>query len=269
MDRHDLTDMEWNAIRKYLPAERPRRPGRTWCSHRTVINGILWILAAGAPWRDLPERYGNWSTVYKRFVRWRKSGIWDRIYMNVLRSLDRELDIDDSLWCVDGTIVRAHRSAAGSRSSEATEPTNHALGRSQGGFSTKIHMLTSGQGIPLAFVLTPGQAHESRSLESLFEQQLLAKTRKPKALAGDKAYSSNKIRTKLLSQGVKDVIPTRSTEKRNAKFPKATYRKRNIVERVFGWLKENRRIATRYEKQANNYLAFLKIASTRMLLNWH
>lgn len=182
--------------------------------------------------------------------------------------MDRDLDIDDSLWCVDGTVIRAHRSAAGSRSTEAGEPTDHALGRSQGGFSTKIHLLTSGHGIPLAFALTPGQAHESKSLAVLLENHSLTKTRKPKALAGDKAYSSNAIRENLSRQNIKDVIPTRNNERRRLHFAKTKYRQRNIVERVFGWLKENRRIATRYEKQAQNYLAFLKIAAARMLLNW-
>ena len=68
MDRHDLTDREWNAIRKFLPPERPTKRGRPWCSHRQVVNGVFWILASGAPWRDLPEKYGNWSTVYKLWL---------------------------------------------------------------------------------------------------------------------------------------------------------------------------------------------------------
>ena len=156
MDRHDLTDREWDAIRKYLPKERTGQPGRPWCSHRQVINGILWILAAGAPWRDLPQSYGNWSTVYKRFCRWRKSGLWDRIFESLLKRVDGDCGLDDSLWCVDGSVIRAHRCAAGSRSQEAGEPENHALGRSQGGYSTKVHLLTSGCGLPLAFVLTSG-----------------------------------------------------------------------------------------------------------------
>jgi len=268
MARHDLTESEWNTIRKYLPSERPRKPGRRWCSHRCTINGILWILAVGAPWRDLPDRFGKWSTVYKRFARWRRSGLWDKIFKCTLRQMNRELDIDNSMWCVDGTVIRAHRSAAGSRSVEDGEPADHALGRSQGGFGTKIHLLTSGCGIPLSFALTPGQSHESKSFDDLLENHLLTRATVPQALAGDKAYSSKAIRENLNHKSIQDVIPTRSNEHKRENFDKAKYRQRNIVERVFGWLKENRRIATRYEKQAQNYLAFLKIAATRMLLNW-
>ena len=268
MDRHDLTESEWNAIREFLPEECPHKAGRRWCSHRDVINGILWILAVGAPWRDLPDRFGNWSTVYKRFVRWRRAGLWDKIFEQVLIRMDRELDIDNTMWCVDGSIVRAHRSAAGSRSDENGEPADHALGRSQGGYGTKIHMLTSGHGIPLAFALTPGQAHESKLLGKLIKNHLLKKPTIPHALAGDKAYSSNANRQILRSQNIQDVIPTRRDEQQHNNFCKAKYRRRNIIERVFGWLKENRRVATRYDKQALNYLAFIKIAAVRMLLNW-
>ena len=268
MDRHHLTDKEWNAIRNFLPKERTERPGRPWTPHRQVINGILWILAAGAPWRDLPKDYGNWSTVYKRFCRWRKCGLWDRIYTSLLRKLERDCGIDDSLWCVDGSIVRAHRCAAGSRSTEAGEPENHALGRSQGGYSTKVHLLTDGHGIPLALALTPGQAHESKSLETLLNAVPLRSQKRPDALAGDKAYSSTQIRKRLQKRNITDVIPRRKNEKRCGRFHPAKYRRRNIVERVFGWLKEKRRIATRYEKQALNYLAFLKIAAIRLILEW-
>jgi len=268
MDRHVLTDAEWNAIRRFFPKERTGKRGRPWCSHRQVVNGVLWVLAVGAPWRDLPSAYGNWSTVYKRFCRWRKSGLWDRIFESVLRRVDRTCGIDDSLWCIDGSIIRAHRCAGGSRSNEPEEPENHALGRSQGGFGTKVHLISSGCGIPLAFVLTPGQQHESTVFETLLSAVPFGAKRKPLALAGDKAYSSNAIRRTIAKHKMKDVIPTKSNEKRNPRFSKSTYKRRNIVERVFGWLKENRRIATRYDKQSLNYLAFLKIASVRMMLEW-
>lgn len=268
MDRHHLTDGEWNAIRKFLPEERTGRPGRPWSPHRQVIDGILWVLAAGAPWRDLPRSYGNWSTVYRRFCRWRKSGLWDQIFSTLLRRLERHGGIDYSLWCIDGTVIRAHRCAAGSRSGEAGEPENHALGRSQGGFSTKVHLVTDARGIPLALALTPGQAHESKSLETLLQEVPLQRRKRPEALAGDKAYSSAKIRQLLQQRNILDVIPRRKDEKRSGRFHRAKYRRRNIVERVFGWLKEKRRIATRYEKQALNYLAFLKIAAIRLILEW-
>ena len=268
MDRHDLTDHEWNAIRRFLPKERTGGPGRPWLSHREVVNGILWVLAVGAPWRDLPPQYGNWSTVYKRFRRWQKIGLWDRIFAASLRRYEREYGIDRSLWCVDGSVVRAHRSSAGACSTSDEEPEDHALGRSQGGFSTKVHLLTDGLGIPLAVTLTAGQSHESKSLMHLLESVPDRIIKRPEALAGDKAYDSEWLREALRKKRIVDVIPRRKHKRKRERFHPAKYRRRNVVERVFGWLKEQRRIATRYDKLAANYLAFMKIAATRLLLKW-
>jgi transposase len=78
-----------------------------------IVNGILWILHTGAPWRDLPERYGHWTTVYGRFNRWRRDGTWTRIATSLLDELDERGLIDRDLWCVDGTVIRASRAAAG------------------------------------------------------------------------------------------------------------------------------------------------------------
>src|SRR5262245_8312314 len=118
MDRHDLTDLEWSAIRSFLPVERTGRAGRPWLPHRQVLNGICWILSSGAAWRDLPPQYGNWKSVSNRFYRWRKEGLWDRVFTVLLQRLDRRGALDRSLWCIDCSIVRAHRVAAGSQSME-------------------------------------------------------------------------------------------------------------------------------------------------------
>jgi transposase len=85
MSRPDLTNTEWNAIRHFLPARKTGRPGRPWAKHRRVINGILWILKTGSPWRDLPEEFGKWQTVYNRFGRSIIEGVWDRIYCRLLQ----------------------------------------------------------------------------------------------------------------------------------------------------------------------------------------
>jgi transposase len=111
MARHELTDREWEAIHALLPSEK--RPGRPWRNHRQVINGMLWVLATGAPWRDLPKRYGPWQTVYDRFARWRQDGTIQRIMTGVRENLDEEGLIDWDLWCIDGASVRAGRAAAG------------------------------------------------------------------------------------------------------------------------------------------------------------
>lgn len=80
-----------------------------------MLNGMLWILRTGAPWRDLPERYGPWSSVASRFYRWRKAGVWDRLWAEILRQVDADELLDWNVHFVDGTVVRAHQHAAGAK----------------------------------------------------------------------------------------------------------------------------------------------------------
>ena len=151
MSRHNLTDSEWKTIRVFLPAERSGKAGRPWKPHRTVVNGILFVLHTGIAWEDLPSEFGKFKTVYNRFRRWVKSGLWDRIFESLIDRILKAGEIDFELWCVDGTVIRAHRVASGAPKSNETAMENaekHALGRSRGGYSTKLHFLTDGQGIP-------------------------------------------------------------------------------------------------------------------------
>lgn len=106
--------MEWERLKPLLPPQKAW-VGRPPKDHRRIINGIFWILRTGAPWRDLPERYGKWTTVVSRFYRWRKAGIWDR----VLAALQAQSDVNGQLdWekhYIDATIIRAHQHAAGAK----------------------------------------------------------------------------------------------------------------------------------------------------------
>jgi transposase len=110
--RHELSDAEWARLAPLLP---PRKPGRVRQDDRRILNGIVWKLATGAPWRDLPERYGSWQTVYTRFWRWTRAGIWDRLFAAVQRQADAAGEIDWELHFVDGTVIRAHQHAAGAK----------------------------------------------------------------------------------------------------------------------------------------------------------
>lgn len=112
--RHELTDEQWEKLRPLLPPQKPHT-GRPSKDHRTVINGILWIIKTGAPWEDLPERYGSPKTVSSRLYRWRKAGIWDRILAELQRLGDTLGEVQWTIQYVDGTIVRAHQSAAGAK----------------------------------------------------------------------------------------------------------------------------------------------------------
>ena len=112
--RHELTDEQWAKLEPLLPPEKPPigKPNRP---HRTVVNGILWRIRTGAPWRDLPERYGPWRTVYSRFRRWRQAGIWDRVLAALQADADARGELGWSLHFLDGTIIRAHPHAAGAK----------------------------------------------------------------------------------------------------------------------------------------------------------
>ncbi len=114
MDTSDLTDVQWERLCPLLPPQKART-GRPAKDHRTVLNGILWILRTGSPWRSLPERHGSWKTVSSRFYRWQKAGVWDRILSSLQRQADAEGRLDWSLHFVDSTVIRAHQHAAGAK----------------------------------------------------------------------------------------------------------------------------------------------------------
>jgi transposase len=112
MRRYELEDHQWNQIADLFPSSEGKRGGQ-WQEHRRVVNGMLWVLCSGAPWRDLPERYGKWSTVYERMRRYRKEGFFDLILQRLQVKLNEQGLIDFDLWQVDSTIIRAHKSASG------------------------------------------------------------------------------------------------------------------------------------------------------------
>jgi len=112
--RYEISDARWDRIAPLFPQRtRPGKAGRPPCDNRPIVNGILWVLHTGAPWRDLPESYGPWQTVFCRFNAWRRDGTWVRIVTSLLDELDDKGLLDHDLWCVDGTVVRASRAAAG------------------------------------------------------------------------------------------------------------------------------------------------------------
>lgn len=112
MKRHSLTDEQWKLVQPLI-SRKQARTGRPPRDRRLMLDGIFWILGTGAPWRDLPERFGPWQTVYDHFARWRRDGIFAKIVEALQVKLDQRGLIDWELWCVDGASVRAARAAAG------------------------------------------------------------------------------------------------------------------------------------------------------------
>jgi transposase len=114
MHRHDLTNEQWARLEPLLPPQKPWT-GRPNADHRQIINGILWILRTGAPWPDLPERYGPSGTVSSRYYRWRQQGIWNRIFADLQSQADAENNLDWTIHFVVSTVIRAHQHAAGAK----------------------------------------------------------------------------------------------------------------------------------------------------------
>jgi transposase len=161
----------------------------------------------------------------------------------------------------------------GGKSKTDGEPADHALGLSHGGFGTKLHLATEGNGLPIGFVLTIGNRNECPTFEPLMRaaRQCRSRCRWPKRLAADKGYSADKLRLWLIKRHISVVIPMRDNEHVNdrncfGRFNKHAYRNRNVVERCIGWLKNCQRICTRYEKLAVNFGAMITLAMIVMCL---
>jgi transposase len=274
MARDILTDEQWERIRPLLPPQKPTT-GRPSKDHRTVVNAILWIDRTGAPWRDLPSEYGPWQSVATRF--YLPLGEGGRVGAGAggtptasgcLRGVRLEV-------ASRGRERGSGAPACGGRAkkglcSGAAEPGEdpEALGRSRGGFTTKIHLRAEGGGKPVAILITAGQRNEQSLFEALMETGAVKRAGRgrprirPDRVAGDKGYSSSKkIRAYLQKRGIGAVIAHRDNERRAGRFDKEAYRERNVVKRLIGRLKQFRRVATRYEKRAENYRAMLTIAA--------
>ncbi|MFJ8709907.1 IS5 family transposase [Streptomyces anulatus] len=272
-----LTDAQWARIEPLLPDRTPRRSGR-WRDHRQVIDAIAFKYRTGTPWMDLPEHFGSWKGAHIRLRKWAADGTWERLFTTLLAQADAEGDLD---WivAVDSTIIRAHQHAAGARpkGAPAGEPDDHALGRSRGGLTTKIHLAADSRCRPLAFVLTPGQAGDTPAFP-----EVMARIRVPRPVGrprttpdvvlADKAYSSRAIRPQLRQRGIRAVILQPSDQAANRKrrgrlgghppaFDREAYKRRNTVRRYINKLKQWRGLATRYDKTATIYLAGLHIAA--------
>ncbi|MFK4070558.1 IS5 family transposase [Streptomyces sp. NPDC029674] len=271
-----LTDAQWARIEPLLPDRTPRRGGR-WRDHRQVIDAIAFKYRTGTPWMDLPEHFGSWKGAHNRLRKWACDGTWEKVFIALLAQADTEGDLD---WivAVDSTIVRAHQHAAGPvKRGSGRRAGRHALGRSRGGLTTKIHLAADSRCRPLAFVLTPGQAGDApafpKVMASLRVPRRTGRPRTtPEMILADKAYSSRAIRTHLRQRGIRAVIPQPSDQvtkrKRRGRsggrppaFDREACKQRNTVERCINKLKQWRGLATRYDKTATVYLAGLHIAA--------
>ena len=252
MTRYRLRDDQWERIKDWLPG-RIGHVGASAQDNRRFVEAVLYRYRAGIPWRDLPDRYGDWKNTHRRFSRWAKSGIWQQVFEYLAADADNEYAM------IDSTIVRAHQHSAGAPKKDQDQ----AIGRSRGGLSTKIHALVDALGNPLVFLLTAGQAHDRVGADALLPQMAADR------LIADKAYDADaRVLEPLARRRQSRRHPAATqTALHLHDFNRELYKERHLIENFFCKLKQFRAIATRYDKTARNFLAAIHLAAAIIWLN--
>jgi transposase len=244
MTRQMLSSGEWALLK-----DRLQSIGRIWKHgqddrNRHFVEAVYYLLRTGLPWADLPAAFGNSDAVRKRFRRWCKGGIWQWLFEGTVPAEQIEK------LMLDGTITKAHRSAAGARGGAEED-----IGRSRGGRTTKIGaaVCATTQKI-IRVVLAPGQRNDC-----VLAKALLGPTQGAAVIA-DKAFDTDAIRSDLAARGCTAVIPSKANRRRPQKLNKALYRWRHGIENVFARAKDLIRITLRRDKTSTSYLGFLYLA---------
>jgi len=241
MPRLMLTEEHWSKLKKIMREESIYdKPGLL-----LMVEGMLYRMRTGCPWRDLPAQFGRWNSVYKKFNAWSVSGKWRRIFRRLAHDPDVEWEF------IDGSYIKAHQHSAGSAGTAA-----QAIGKSRAGNTSKIHLAVDSYGLPIEFVVTGGEIHDS-----VVASELIALLPAADAVVADKGYDSEAIRAQIEKKGAKAVIPRKSNSViGNADMDWALYRYRHLVENAFARLKQFRAIATRYDKLKRNYESTVAMA---------
>lgn len=212
---------------------------------RMTVEAMLYRMRTGCPWRDLPEVFGGWNRIYKRFNAWSACGKWLKIFKALVIEPDME-------WAfIDGSYAKAHQHSAGAACGH-----DEAIGKSRAGNTSKIHLAVDAQGLPIEFEITGGQVNDCTQAATL-----IAKLPTAQVIVADKGYDSESIREQVERQGAKAVIPRRRTSvKGNADLDKGLYRNRHLVENAFARLKHYRAVASRFDKLKRNYESVVAMA---------
>jgi transposase len=252
----ELSDEQWAAVRRFIPSRERKRArgqrGRPWGDARAVLDGVLWVLRTGAPWSELPRRYPPRSTCHRRFQAWQRQGVFCRILRGLTKRLQAACLLDLSEAFIDGSHAGAKRGGA-------------LVGRTRRGNATKIMAIADGHSLPIAVSIASGQRHEAplvlETLQARFTRVL------PERLVGDCAYDSDGLDAELRTRDVEMIAPHHPRRRRKTQDgrPLRRYWRRWQVERLFAWLFSFRRLVTRYEHHAANFLGMLQLACIAIL----
>ncbi|MGH8613442.1 MAG: IS5 family transposase [Gammaproteobacteria bacterium] len=246
MARQILRNDQWDRI-SGLPPGKAGDPGVTAKDPRRFVEAVLWILRTGAPWRDWPPELGNWHTTYTRFPRWNRTGVWARLLEAVSSDADREEVL------LDSSAIRAHPHAAVAQKKHGAQ----VSGRSRGGWGTKIRRIADTLGNPLTFRLAGAEQADITQAQPLLET-----IGSPGAVIAEKGCDADDFVAAMDTIGAQPVIPPRSNQRPPRVWDKDRYRARHLIENPFACLKPFRRLATRYDKLASQFAAFVILAST-------
>ncbi|MFF1510798.1 IS5 family transposase [Streptomyces sp. NPDC058326] len=264
-------------IEPLLPDRTPR-PGRRWRDHRQVIDAIAFKYRTGTPWMDLPTHFGSWKDRPQPAAEMgRRRHLGEGLHRPARPGRRRRRPRPGRRGRLHRRPGSPARRRGPSKGAPAGEPDDHALGRSRGGLTNRIHLAADSRCRPLAFVLTPGQTGDAPAFPEVMARLRVPRPvdrprTTPDVVLTDKAHSSRAIRTPLRQHGIRAVIPQPSDQAANRKrrgsrggrppaFDRETYKRRNTVERCINKLKQRRGLATRYDKTATICLAGLHIAA--------
>jgi transposase len=213
-----------------------------------MVEAMVFRLRAGCPWRDLPEPFGAWSSVYTRWRRWNRSGLWTKV-LALLADKAKGF-----LRHLDATHIKVHQHGC----NPAGGQQNQAIGRTKGGLNSKLTALVDGHGRALQLHLAPGQRADIRAVEDLTPIHGYR-------VVADKGYDCDEFRQRLSDTGNTHCIPPRAGRKAPAPYHRGHYQQRRRVENFFQRLKRFRSVASRFDKTDRHFLASLSLAS---ILDW-
>ena len=214
-----------------------------------MISGIFFVLRTGVPWRDLPKEFGPWNSVYTRFRRWCRSGLWEKILTLV------GADACGSIRCVDCTHIKVHQHAANAAGGADAQ----AIGCTKGGRNTKLAVVVDGLGRATGVSVAAGNRNDLRAVAPLIEKMAEC------CVVGDRGFDSGTFRRDLLAVGARPCIPPRRSSKIQHYYSELLYAHRHVVENFFARIKRLRRVGTRYEKLSETFLGFVTFAT---VLDW-